>query len=62
MLEQRLKIPNQTATVQALLNKALQEAGMAPTASPGAQAPTGGAGVRPGHGKTHGHGGGNGQG
>jgi hypothetical protein len=62
VLEQRLKIPNQTATVQALLNKALQEAGMPPQGSPGAQATTGGASVPPGHHKGHGHGGGNGQG
>ncbi len=62
VLQQRLKIPNQTATVQALLNKALQEAGMPPQGSPGAQATTGGAGVPPGHHKGDEHGGGNGQG
>ena len=42
VLEQRLKIPNQTATVQATLNQALQAAGMAP--------------APPGPGKGHGHG------
>jgi serine/threonine-protein kinase len=47
VLEQRLKIPNQTATVQATLNQALQAAGMAPAApQPGG----------PGKGHGHGHG------
>ena len=48
VLEQRLKIPNQTATVQATLNQALAAAGMAPAA----------AGPGKGRGNGHGNGGG----
>jgi hypothetical protein len=57
VLEQRLKIPNQTATVQALLNQALRAAGQAPTPVPPSN--TGGAPVPPGH--DHGHGPGQGK-
>jgi eukaryotic-like serine/threonine-protein kinase len=57
VLEQRLKIPNQTATVQALLNEALRAAGQAPTPVPPSN--TGGAPVPPGH--DHGHGQGKGK-
>jgi predicted Zn-dependent protease len=49
ILEQRLRIPNQTATVQALLNQALQAAGQ-----PVPPSNTGGAPVPAGH--DHGHG------
>ncbi|MGB9186268.1 MAG: tetratricopeptide repeat protein, partial [Solirubrobacteraceae bacterium] len=56
VLQQRLQIPNQTSTVQALLNQALQAAGQAP--APGSPANTGGTSLPPGHG----HGRGNGQG
>jgi serine/threonine protein kinase len=59
VLQQRLKIPNQTATVQALLSQAEQAAGQAPA--------TGGAAIPPGHAKgpkakgpKPGHGGGGG--
>jgi tetratricopeptide (TPR) repeat protein len=56
VLQQRLQIPNQTSTVQALLNQALQAAGQAPT--PSSPANSGGTSVPPGN--DHGHG--NGQG
>ncbi len=61
VLQQRLQIPNQTPTVQALLNQALQAAGQGP--APGASAPgsAGGASVPPGEAKKPG-GGGNGGG
>jgi eukaryotic-like serine/threonine-protein kinase len=49
VLEQRVKIPNQTATVQALLNQALRAVGQ-----PVPPSNTGGAPVPPGH--DHGHG------
>jgi eukaryotic-like serine/threonine-protein kinase len=50
ILEQRLKIPNQTAVVQQTLNQALQATGQAPTPTP---TPSPGQGK--GHGKGHGH-------
>ena len=51
VLEQRVKIPNQTATVQATLNEALQASGQAPPA-PG---PGNGHGKGKGNGKGKGH-------
>jgi serine/threonine protein kinase len=62
VLQQRLRIPNQTATVQALLNQALRAAGQAP--NPASPPSTGGASVPPGHqpGHKHGHGPGQGNG
>jgi serine/threonine-protein kinase len=65
VLEQRLKIPDQTAVVQQTLDQARQQAG-APAPSAGGSASTpapatghdsGGAGVPPGQAKKHGHGG-----
>jgi eukaryotic-like serine/threonine-protein kinase len=57
VLEQRLKIPNQTAVVQATLDQALRAAGQAPTQS----SATGGAATgRPPHDQGSGHGGGHG--
>jgi len=53
-LQQRLSYNNQTATVQATLNQALQAAGQAPAGS------TGGANLPPGKAKKPGHGGGGG--
>jgi serine/threonine protein kinase len=58
VLQQRLRIPNQTATVQALLNQALQAAGQTPATAPtGASAngagSTGGANLPPGQAKKH---------
>src|SRR6185312_13979672 len=50
ILEQRLKIPNQTPVVQQTLNEALQASGQAPTPSPGP-------GKGHGRGKGHDHGG-----
>jgi eukaryotic-like serine/threonine-protein kinase len=55
ILEQRLKIPNQTAVVQQTLNEALQATGQAPTPPPSS-------GQGKGHGKGHGHDGGGGPG
>jgi eukaryotic-like serine/threonine-protein kinase len=49
VLEQRIKIPNQTATVQATLDQALQASGQAPTPPP----PAGGHGKGKGKGKGH---------
>jgi tetratricopeptide (TPR) repeat protein len=59
LLEQRLKIPNQTGLVRQTLDQALQAAGEASQATPGGAAP-----VRPsnGNGSGHGPGGGPGQG
>src|SRR6202011_3854493 len=64
VLQQRLKIPNQTSTVQALLNQALRAAGQAPTppANTGGPASTGGTSLPPGQSPGHGNGHGNGQG
>jgi eukaryotic-like serine/threonine-protein kinase len=59
VLEQRLKIPNQTPVVQALLNQALQASGQAPATpqqpAPGARQGSGGVGIPPGfdHGRGH---------
>ena len=55
ILEQRLKIPNQTGVVQQTLNEALQATGQAPT-------PTPSPGQGKGRGKGHGHHGGGGPG
>ena len=52
VLEQRVKIPNQTATVQATLNQALQASGCAPPPPP----PDNGHGKGNGKGKGHDHG------
>lgn len=52
ILEQRLKIPNQTPVVQQTLNEALQASGQAPT-----PAPSPGPGKGHGRGKGHDHGG-----
>ena len=60
VLQQRLKIPNQTSTVQALLNQALRAAGQTPT--PSSPASTGGTSVPPGQSPGNDHGRGNGQG
>ena len=51
ILEQRLKIDNQTGVVQQTLNEALQATGQAPAPS-----------KTPGHGRGHGHGNGGGPG
>jgi serine/threonine-protein kinase len=61
VLEERIKIPNQTATVQQALNEALQASGQAPAPGPGnghgkakghdkgpGHGPSGGAGLSPG--------------
>ncbi len=57
ILQQRLKIPNQTAIVQATLNQALQAAGQAPSqSSPGSGPANGPPGHQPGHGHGHGNG------
>ncbi len=59
VLEQRLKIPNQTPVVQALLNQALRASGQGPVTpqqpGPGARQGSGGVGLPPGfdHGKGH---------
>ncbi|MGZ4170022.1 MAG: protein kinase domain-containing protein [Solirubrobacteraceae bacterium] len=68
VLEQRIKIPNQTATVQAALNQALQASGQAPPPPPGnghgkgkgkghdkGSGPSGGAGLAPGAAGTNEH-------
>ena len=58
VLEQRLRIPNQTATVQALLNQALKAAGQAPAsggASSSGAGSTGGANLPPGQAKKDHH-------
>lgn len=60
VLQQRLQIPNQTATVQALLNQALQAAGQAPASGASAPGATGGANLPPGKAKKQGKGGGGG--
>jgi eukaryotic-like serine/threonine-protein kinase len=62
VLQQRLKIPNQTPVVQALLNQALRASGQAPVTpqqpDPGARQGSGGVGLPPGsdHGRGHHHG------
>ncbi|HEY1567461.1 MAG TPA: hypothetical protein VGF68_10605, partial [Solirubrobacteraceae bacterium] len=53
ILEQRLKIPNQTGVVQQTLNQALQASGQAPSPAPG---------PGHGHGRGRGHDGGGGPG
>lgn len=62
VLEQRLKIPNQTAVVQQLLNQARQASGSASAAPAGGSSGPGSAGSGPaadgGHSKGHGNGGG----
>jgi eukaryotic-like serine/threonine-protein kinase len=76
VLQQRLKIPNQTPVVQQALNQALRADGQAPTPSPSPSPPStkpaapslpkvnsGGAGLAPpghDHGRGHNHGNGNG--
>jgi serine/threonine protein kinase len=59
VLEQRLKIPNQTPVVQALLNQALQASGQAPATpqqpDPGARQGSGGVGLPPGFDRGRGH-------
>ncbi|MGZ4175468.1 MAG: hypothetical protein ACXVUX_04530, partial [Solirubrobacteraceae bacterium] len=68
VLEQRIKIPNQTATVQSALNQALQASGQAPPPPPGnghgkgkgkghdkGSGPSGGAGLAPGAAGTNEH-------
>ncbi len=57
-LRQRLTYNNQTATVQAALDQALQAAGQAPAPGPSAAGSTGGANLPPGKAKKHGKGGG----
>jgi len=61
-LQQRLSYNNQTATVQATLNQALQAAGQAPASGANAPGATGGANLPPGKAKKHDHGGGGGGG
>jgi serine/threonine protein kinase len=58
ILQQRLKIPNQTDVVRQMLNQALQAAGHAPQPSPTQTAPAPPSGDH-GPGKQHGHGRGN---
>ena len=56
VLEQRVKIPNQTATVQATLNEALQASGQAPPAPGPGNGHGRGEGKGKGKGKGHDHG------
>jgi serine/threonine-protein kinase len=62
VLEQRVKIPNQTATVQETLNEALQASGQVPPAPAPGKGHGRGEGNGKGKGKGHDHGQGQGQG
>jgi eukaryotic-like serine/threonine-protein kinase len=57
VLEQRLKIPNQTAVVQQTLDQARRQAGLAAPSTSAPAAPTGPPAAGPGHHDGHGNGG-----